>query len=70
MKYLVEELNIDKNKIRISVAGANEPMHIGTDPEKMKFNSRVEVFLLEEVTSDFTGTEAERQERFVTPPPS
>jgi len=36
----------------------------------MKFNSRVEVFLLEEVTSDFTGTEAERQERFVTPPPS
>ncbi|MBC8354147.1 MAG: OmpA family protein [Planctomycetes bacterium] len=64
MQYLVQELNIDARRIRMSVAGPHEPAHIGTDNEKLKQNPRVEVYMLDEVISDSVGTKEEQQERF------
>lgn len=65
MRYLVNELQLDSRRIRVSVAGPNEPAHIGTDPEKLQDNSRVEVYLLDEVINDAVGTTEEIQQRFV-----
>ena len=65
MRYLVDELGIDGKRIRMSVAGANEPVHIGADPGKLKLNPRVEVFVLDEVVSDLPGTAEELEKRFV-----
>lgn len=62
MSFLVS-LGINEKRIRMSVAGANEPQHIGTDPEKMRGNPRVEVYMLDEVVSDLSGTASEREER-------
>ena len=67
MRYLVEELDTDPQRIRLSVAGPNEPMHLGVDPVKMRENPRVELYLLEEVVSDYVGTPEERQQRFADP---
>jgi chemotaxis protein MotB len=67
MRYLVDEMHIDAQRVRISVAGPNEPMHLGVDPAKMRENPRVELYLLEEVISDYTGTPEERQQRFTDP---
>ena len=68
MQYLVEELGLDPKRTRMSVAGPNEPAHIGTDEEKLRENSRVEVYLLDEVVSDSVGTNEELQGRFVEDP--
>jgi chemotaxis protein MotB len=65
MQYLVEKLDIDARRIRMSVAGPNEPTHIGTDPDKLADNPRVEVYLLDEVITDLIGTKEEQKERFV-----
>jgi chemotaxis protein MotB len=64
MEFLVQELGIDSKRIRISVAAANEPLHIGTNLEQLKRNSRVEIFLTDEIVEDRTGTEEERQGKF------
>ena len=64
MRFLVEELHTDPQRIRLAVAGPNEPLHLGVDAAKMRENPRVELYLLEEVVSDLVGTAAERRERF------
>ena len=68
MQYLIQDLNIDARRIRMSVAGPHEPAHIGTDEKKLRQNPRVEVYMLDEVISDSVGTQEELQERF-TPRP-
>lgn len=68
MQYLIQDLNIDPRRIRMSVAGPYEPAHIGTDDKKLRQNPRVEVYMLDEVISDTVGTQEEQQERF-TPVP-
>ena len=68
MQYLVGDLGLDPKRTRMSVAGPNEPAHIGTDEEKLRQNSRVEVYLLDEVVSDSVGTNDELQRRFVEDP--
>ena len=68
MQYLIQDLNIDPRRIRMSVAGPYEPAHIGTDEKKLRQNPRVEVYMLDEVISDTVGTKEEQQERF-TPIP-
>ena len=54
--YLTEKMKIAEERIRISVAAANEPVHIGTDPSELKKNPRVELYLLDEIVSDLFGT--------------
>jgi chemotaxis protein MotB len=67
MRYLIEEMHLDPARIRLSVAGGNEPLHLAHDPAKMRENPRVELYLLEEVISDLVGTPQERQQRFTDP---
>ncbi len=62
--FLTNEMNIDPQRIRISVAGPNEPMHISPDPVKQRQNPRVEVFMLDEVVDDLSGTRKEQEDRF------
>jgi len=64
MRYLVDELKIDKRRIRIAVAGTNEPMHIASDPKSMRENARVEVYMLSEVVNDLMGTPQEQNKRY------
>jgi chemotaxis protein MotB len=56
MQYLVDDLGFDPKRIRMSVAGANEPVYLGTDAKLLKQNPRVEVFILDEVVDDLMGT--------------
>ncbi len=62
-KFMVARLGLNPARIRISVAGPHEPYHIGTDPQRMKENPRVEIFLLDEIVSDWAGTEEERKKQ-------
>ena len=64
MRFLVDELQIDTQRIRIAVAGANEPIHLGSDPNKLRQNDRAEIYLLDEIVSDLSGTPEEQQQRF------
>lgn len=66
MQYLVEEHGIPPERIRLSSAGAWEPMYLSSDPEKLKKNPRVEVFLLEETVEQLIGTVEERQAKVLT----
>lgn len=59
MRALSDEFQIDSKRIRMSVAGANEPLERSPDPKKLKDNPRVEVFLLEETTEDEFSGEAD-----------
>lgn len=67
VKEFLVSLGIDERRIRISVSGKNEPFHIGTDPLLLKQNSRVEVFLLDEVIDDLVGTQQEQSNREAPP---
>ncbi len=67
VKEFLVSLGIDERRIRISVAGKNEPFHIGTDPLLLKQNPRVEAFLLDEVIDDLVGTSAEQADRRAPP---
>lgn len=64
-EYLIKEVEIDPRRIRLSVAGPSEPVHIGTDVEQLRLNPRVEIFLLDEVVSASVGTPDEQKELFV-----
>ncbi|MGE0757319.1 MAG: flagellar motor protein MotB [Pirellulaceae bacterium] len=68
MEFLVRDLDMDPRRIRIATAAAHEPQHLGTDAQKMRLNTRVEVYVLDEVVSDTTGTEDEQQDRFRSEP--
>ena len=63
--YLATIMKINPKRIRISVAGRNEPVHIGTDEDKLWQNPRVEIYLLDEVVRDLLGTTDEQKRRFV-----
>lgn len=49
VKEFLVSLGINPDRIRVSVAADQEPIYRGTDPEKLKQNARVEVFLLDEL---------------------
>jgi chemotaxis protein MotB len=66
MQFLAE-LGIPARQIRLSQAGDSEPYTIGDNPERVARNSRVEVFLLNEVAEEAVGTAEEREQRFATP---
>lgn len=52
MQFLANDLKIAPQRIRLSVAGPYEPVHLSNDPERTRENPRVEVFLLDELASD------------------
>lgn len=52
MRYLIDEMKLDAGRIRISIAGPNEPLQTGDDPAKMHENPRVELYLLDEVVEN------------------
>lgn len=66
--FLVKELGLNEQRIRINCAGQHEPRYSGIDPEQLKVNSRVDVFTLDEVAEALEGTDAERQERLIQMP--
>lgn len=66
MDFLVAE-GIPAKRLRLSVAGTNEPAQIAGDTKQRKSNDRVEVFLINEFTENFEGTAEQRAERFATP---
>ncbi len=49
MEFLVKDLEINRKRITIGIAADNEPIEKGEDPEKLKENARVEVFMLSEL---------------------
>ena len=56
---VMEELisaGIEPERIRISIAAANEPIYTEPDPEKRQQNARVEISLLNELTRDLKGS--------------
>lgn len=47
---------IDPKRLRLSVAGGNEPLYTGDDPRERRENSRVELFLLNEFAGNTEKT--------------
>lgn len=66
MKYL-ESKGIPADRIRMSQAGTSEPLTLRADADSVGKNSRVEITMLGEHSSDLKGSREERQER--TEPP-
>jgi len=66
--HYLREAGIDAQRIRLSVAGPNEPRNLGQRTRDLRSNSRVEVFMLDEVKEDLQGTPEERGRRFAVPP--
>lgn len=66
MEYLVD-LGIQRERIRLSQAGAYEPYTLGDDPTQTARNSRIDVYLLNEVAEDALGTREERDQRYKAP---
>ena len=67
MEFLVS-LGIEPIRIRLSVAGANEPKHLAAEQESRQQNARVEVLLLSELTREFVGAPGEIDGKFVGNP--
>jgi len=65
-KFL-EDRGIESDRIRLSQGGPHEPYSIRVDPAKQAFNSRIEVYMLNEFAEDSMGTPEERASRFITP---
>jgi chemotaxis protein MotB len=66
MRFLVQN-GIEPERLRLSQGGAYEPYTLQVDPSLKIYNSRVEVFVLDEYARDLMGTSAERNERFKAP---
>ncbi len=68
MTYLTDVHEIPPERIRMSTAGAWEPMYLSSDAEKTRLNPRVEVFLLEETVDRLIGTVEERNDAILETP--
>ena len=66
--YLTEVHNIPPERLRLTSAGAWEPMYLSSDPDKTRLNPRVEVFLLEETVDQLIGTVQERNNGILETP--
>lgn len=64
--YLVNTEKIDSNRIRVSTAGASEPMTSTGGGDAVTQNPRVEAFMLDETVDELLGTEEERQSSLIT----
>jgi len=64
MRYMIDVQNIDPNRIRLSVAGPNEPLNILSDPKGNLSNDRVEAYLLDSIVTDTQGDPTQREQRY------
>ncbi|NOZ39116.1 MAG: OmpA family protein [Planctomycetes bacterium] len=55
MEFMVKQ-GIDPSRIRLSSAGAEEPLYNGVDPERLKRNSRVQILMWDERVQDLDGS--------------
>jgi chemotaxis protein MotB len=63
MKYL-EQGGVEAQRVRLSQAGPFEPYTIRSGLDQQAQNSRIEVYMLGELTEDLIGTPEERARRF------
>ena len=54
-RFLVEQ-GIDPSRLRLTAAGANEPLYTGVETDRLKLNSRVQVLMWDERVSDLKGS--------------
>ncbi len=55
MSFLIEQVGVEPERVRMTTAGPFEPLYSGTDPVKVKTNDRVEVYLLDQTVSGAAG---------------
>ena len=55
-KFLIDS-GIEASRIRLSAAGASEPLYDGVDPERLKLNSRVQILMWDERVQDLDGSD-------------
>ncbi len=53
-------MGINAKRIRIKVAGDNEPVNLGYDELLRKKNARVEIYMLDKLTDDLEGAKTKR----------
>lgn len=63
-QFLVDVQKIPSNRLRLSIAGPNEPIYLGLDPARVRDNARVDVFLLNQNVDNLSGTKDQRDARF------
>jgi chemotaxis protein MotB len=63
MNYLIEQ-GIPAERLRLSQAGPFEPYTLGDQPDQVANNSRIEVYMLNEVAEDAIGKPEERDQRY------
>jgi len=56
MHFLIEQ-GIDSSRIRLSSAGAEEPIYDGVDLERLKRNARVQILMWDEQVHDLDGSQ-------------
>jgi len=57
-QFLIEQ-GIDPSRIRVSSAGAEEPLYNGVDPDRLKKNSRVQILMWDERIHDLGGAKSQ-----------
>ncbi|MEQ8208579.1 MAG: flagellar motor protein MotB [Lacipirellulaceae bacterium] len=50
-EFLIQE-GIDEKRIRLSMAGASEPIYVGVDPDRLASNARVQILMWDERVQD------------------
>ena len=66
MRYL-ESKGVEAKRFRLSASGAYEPKSLGQNSGLRTQNSRVEVYVLNEIVDDLMGNKKERDERTKAP---
>ena len=56
--FLISQ-GINENRIRLSTAGASEPLYDGVDQQRLKQNNRVQILMWDERVQDLDGQEEE-----------
>jgi chemotaxis protein MotB len=66
MAYLKQK-GIEADRIRISQAGAFEPLTLSLEPDAQARNARADVYMVAEFAGDLQGTQTEREQYFESP---
>jgi chemotaxis protein MotB len=66
VRKFLEKHGIEPERIRLSQGGPYEPYSLQAGSPNQTYNSRVEVYVLEEYAEDLMGTPEERSKRFIS----